>query len=1253
LDGVNGGAGGNISGSDTVAIAGDGGAGGLSGTLSLTDGSSDINVGAAAMYLVGGLGGDGGMTSGVGGGGNGGAGGSASTGFESYALYIASYEGSVTIDSASTITVGGGNGGRGGDAYGSFIGGVAYQAGNGGAGGDGAPVSVYAGQAINISGAFSLAGGGGGNGGNLTGTSISGAANVSPGAGGAGGSVVTDYYGYSFNASAGSTITLISTLSLYGGGGGNGGIATGTPTNAASGGDGGTVQGLFNMSAGNGIDLLGTVNLFGGGGGQTTGSLNGVSAGNGGGVEGVALMVYDGDLIIPGHIYLGAGAGGTVAVSGTAGSSGTIGTVNLSAIDSSISESNGTAEIGYIAGNAPISVIANAYGTVDLSSASNAIGTISGTAYGGGFSLLTGDNLTAGSVGANGGDINLTGGGSIFLTGPLDASSGNVNLSAATEITGGSSIQGGGVVTLVSPVIILGNDSSVTSDSNIVMTASQFLGLTGATITLDGAASAVQLTAQTMAVTGGTVINDNGAGGVVSISPYSSSETVYLTGTTYGNSQVGVEGSAGNLVVAEDFLASITGASVSVGSPSTSLLSITGFGANTTIALPAGSTLVLTGNTITQDPNASIVVDALTVDSNNANLTGLRSATSGGSISVAGYSLGFNSGSLELTAAPGQGMTLGLNQPSTGFNAYNANGIGGYASVTLLSDALSLDAPLSLGEGAQALLGPVTPGTPITLGGTGTSGFTINSAQGGDIAALSGAVVTIGGANAGTITLDGEIGFPTSTNAEIILQNTGAPIILAAGGIQSTAGTIELDSQGVGGDITNPGNANINAVNVLLYSSGGVGSHANPILLDPISGSSLQGSAASGDFVVTSSGALSLPSSITASGDIVLFAPGGIDNTGTLSGNAIALSATSEIANFGDMAAVGLLSLNAPTVYFSGTASGGDIDLYGSSQVSASGYINATGTLNISGNSLNIGFNDGVTSISAQNIAITGGTLSISPDILGSGTNTSPASVAIYAGGTLSVTTTGDFDLSGGNEVNGSAYLESIGNSTYTIGGDMTLTGGAGQGAYALIDPVAQTGAMNISAQNINLVGGSGNNAYAAIVSNGNLTMVANQAINMSPGTGQNSDAVIIVGTGGTISISAPSCTSCTAMGSTTDPRNNTSTDEGVYALSSPAPAPAPPAPPPSPPSPAPAPPSPAPAPPAPSPSAPAPVPASPAPAPVSAPAPAVGQSTDEARIDAFIQELLVLIDTPVNDISPAGTTAPPISVDARTDGCI
>ena len=172
---------------------------------------------------------------------------------------------------------------------------------------------------------------------------------------------------------------------------------------------------------------------------------------------------------------------------------------------------------------------------------------------------------------------------------------------------------------------------------------------------------------------------------------------------------------------------------------------------------------------------------------------GAVTVTAGGDITMptgANLNLFAGDGAVAMTTGAGSTLTLG----AFGGNAINADG----GNISLTADTMNIAAGIDAGAG-DVLLQPVTAGRTIGLG-TGAGGLQLSEAALNEVTTTT---LTIGNANAGAVTLGGEVIFAPHgyiagpTNLKIV---TGGGFSAGAGTTLIVPGmlTIDFDASGQG-----------------------------------------------------------------------------------------------------------------------------------------------------------------------------------------------------------------------------------------------------------------------------------------------------------------------------------------------------------------------------------------------------------------------------------------------------------------------
>ncbi len=265
--------------------------------------------------------------------------------------------------------------------------------------------------------------------------------------------------------------------------------------------------------------------------------------------------------------------------------------------------------------------------------------------------------------------------------------------------------------------------------------------------------------------------------------------------------------------------------------------------------------------------------------------------------------------------------TIGIRNPSGGLtlvNDVNAGGstilleADGTGSISLAggnvvfsgtgADTLSLAAGGSVGSTSQPFLVTDTTGA-LTIAGKATSGDFVLSVD-------DAAGVTVGAA--GTV----PTGFATATGVSgsgtVALLANASGLVLDSG-VTSTAGNVFLEATG---SISGSATVTADGGNLSLVATGSVGSTTQPLqLADNVTGLTIAGSAASGDFIVSANDALGVTVGAQVS------APTGFT---TLANPGVAASGTVGLQNRGgNLILADIVSAGGPNVFLEADATGG------------------------------------------------------------------------------------------------------------------------------------------------------------------------------------------------------------------------------------------------------------------------------------------------------------------------------------------
>lgn len=789
-----------IGGAGIPARTGNGGAGngdgGGASTFNVSTGATDPVTGSPSST---GFGGQGAATPDGSGGPGGVVGGSGSGAFAVNASVIGA---DGTAGALGTNFGTGGGGGGAGLVFSGFnltLGsGATVRGGAGGAGGQGsAPV-------------VSNGGGGGGGGAGLLTTVpnayITNDVSVTGGAGGAGGGGGATGFGGGGGAGGDGMLLLGNNTNV---------VNTGTVTGGAGGAPGLGSSGIPSTSGGGGAG----VRLVGGG--SSIANIGTITGGDSSiGVAGAGIVTYGNTTITNGGTISGGLSGGANTSSIEFGGTGN----RLNLLSGSTLNGAVTLDAGAAATIAaqnpnlsltPSVVLTDSASTVTFSTTATGL-TVSGVVTGAGNTVVTGTggnitmtavNTYTGSTTISGGQLALTGSGSVATSsGVLD--NGLFDISGTTSGTQIKNLTGSGSVALGTRTLSITSGSGTFSGS---IGGSGGVTVSGGTTTL--AASNTYTGATT--ITGGTLAL-SGAGDISASSGVVNNGSFDISGTTNGASIATISGTGSvplgskTLTVSNGsgtFGGSITGTGgLSLSGGTLSLTSVTGYTGATTIS---GGTLALSG---AGDVSASsgVVANGTFDISGASSSASIRSLSGSGAVTLGTNTLTITSGSDTFTGSINgtgtlvfAGGTQTLAAPSNvtgsvtiGTGTLTLTGGGSIAAANGLIDNGTFDISGTT-SGAQVKqltgTGTVTLGAQ-TLGVTNASGTFAGSINGTGGLLLTSGTQTLSGANgytgattitAGTLALSGAGTLSSST--PVTLASSNATLDLSAAGAQQLA----------------------------------------------------------------------------------------------------------------------------------------------------------------------------------------------------------------------------------------------------------------------------------------------------------------------------------------------------------------------------------------------------------------------------------------------------------------------------------
>ncbi len=690
-------------------------------------------------------------------------------------------------------------------------------------------------------------------------------------------------------------------------------------------------------------------------------------------------------------------------------------------------------------------------GPIALTNAGNAFNTVSLVTSGSdGASLYDSINLIV-SGASVGGDLSLSGGGSIGQTGAIHSAGLNVTTTGGpiTLTNTGNTFNTASLSTSGS------DDASLYDLSNLVIASANI----GGDLTLSGAGSIGQIGAihagkLTVVTTGGPIVLTN-AGNTINTADL----------TTSGSYDASLYDSIALVVSAANIGGDLTlSGGVTIGQSG----AIHADGLNVTTTNGA-ITLTNSGNTF----------DTLTVATSGA---GNASFQDGSALTVAGANVG---GTLTLSGASTIGQSgaihaAALNVSTTGGGITLANTANTFATAAI-STAGTDDA--SLYDASELIVTGATVGGTLSLAGGASIG------QSGAIHSTALNVTTTGGpislTNAGNAFDSATLGTSGSDNASLNDSidltiggaTVGGTLTLTGGGSIDQTGAIHsavLNVTATGGliDLTNTGNV----FGTITVSTSG----SDDATLYDSTGATVAGATVGGTFELTAGGAVGQTGAIHAAALNVTANGGSIDlsNSGNSFGSATLF--TSGDASLYDSASLTIAGANV----------GGTLALTGAGSIGQSGAIHAD-TLNVtttggpidltsSGNtfnttSLSTAGSDDASIYDAADFAVSNAT--IGGDLALSGAGSIGQTGAIHASSLTVTTTGGAITLNNSGNAFGTATLTTSGSDNASlydsialtvagadIGGVLTLSGGGA---------IGQTGAIHAVSLNVSTTNGA------------------------------------------------------------------------------------------------------------------------------------------------------------------------------------
>ena len=645
----------------------------------------------------------------------------------------------------------------------------------------------------------------------------------------------------------------------------------------------------------------------------------------------------------------------------------------------------------------------------------------------------------------DGGSATIANGGSGFAA----RSTGALSVSTAISAPGGDiGLTGAGTVTLGADITATAGSIAVTAqapDSTLLRTSGN--------LSATAANQRITLTADSMDFgdPGAPVLLANASSGLVRLQPYTAGLEISLGATTPG--QFSVTGTDGGLASA---------ARLSIGDTAGGAIALAG-------SFNAGSTTLelLTAGSITQASGALLTTQGLSATAGGAITLG-EAGNSIASIegSTADATKGLTAGGDLLLAS--SAALLSVNAAITVPNA---------GSLRLVADDMALAARL-VAPGGLIRLQPLTAGRAITLGTTGSpAGLYLDSTEieliGGSGAGGSttpAARLRIGSDAGGAITLAGNVDLRDATlfnadRVQVLELRSGDAVTQAAGKRLNVAGlavrgsSIALDGSANAFDRLVAGSTDAGTATTRAADATG-----GDLALATTRGLAVNADvAATGDIGITAANLVN-NAGIAASGDVALTATAAsVTNAGTIGGRDVTLDAAVNIDNHAGASVTATRDLffglgagtvlgNAGSLAAGTGAGGGNATLVGSS-VGNSGSITAgsataPGDISITSNAIGIHNQAGGSITAAGALTLTATALAVTND------GTIAAGIG-PAGGDLTVTAnqlTNNASLKAGSATLPGAIGITLGNAAgstldQAAGGSMAAAGGITIGA--------------------------------------------------------------------------------------------------------------------------------------------------------------------------------------------------------------
>lgn len=788
-----------------------------------------------------------------------------------------------------------------------------------------------------------------------------------------------------------------------------------------------------------------------------------------------------------------------------------------------------TVNTGRISFEVPVVLVGD--GTLDSSNGVGGINiptTIDGAH---GLSLLAGNGNVAvtGAIGATTPLSSLTVSGSTVSVANIGGVSAGVSGSTSIAATGNINFNG---------TTYNGNTQTYNATGQLRMAA-------GAATTVTSSGDAIQFLNGIVVLVGSTNLSVNSSGGNITSttirSTASNLRTLSLNAGS-GSIQVASIGSTGN---GEFSSATLSGNNITLTGDliaNTISLSPTGslsFGSNitsTNTALSFTSPVVLTGTgSVSSGSTGANISFSSTINATSAGSQGLTIAAGAGDITFGAAIGGTNRlnqlqistakdvsiGNLAangFTQSAGTGTTTlsgtGAINTVSGFlftgNNFNLSGslttassgavrVTNSGTFTLSGSLSSSGAFLQLGSGASALSGSISAGGgasfngAVTLSGNPSINTSSNNQSVSFTSTLNGGGHLTITAGTGLVTLNADAGGTTrlgntlvTSAGDITIQNLSASSLTA-----TSTGTMRLV-----GELNTSGGSGINLTGVNFVRSGAIITSGGGSLTvnnsGSITGTSINTTSISGDYLLTGSGPVSFAGTVTADGDISVAGPISMASTGTfhaVSGDITLSNAVNGTQNLTLNAPLGNITISSPigsttplnalTITNASNLTSDSIAATSISQLAGSGTSTFNGTLTTTGSGGISLIGTNFVTTSAWTAQGEGGI-----SIQNSGTWTSSGGVTIFGNSGITQSGSGSCVLSG-TLVTTNTDISLDG--AITLSNDLSLDSGASTGNVILGSTVNGT-------HNITFLAGVGNVTVAGAI--GNSTPVSSLTIN-------------------------------------------------------------------------------------------------------------------------------------------------------------